>query len=256
MANLRQQAGSTKLSWSYYRVKTNQDLYAPILEFTDGEPDYPSDVNFWDEIKPLAHGTSTEDYRIAYASMGNQRWSRCTSYVRTFSYPGTWLIEYWFYYPFDEGKAHPNIHDSEHFFVEVDKLGGTERNVFASDHDSIFPNNLPSTLVKGAPPVVLPLFATVELGKHAIAPDMDHDGRFTRGVDDNLHIELYSFWDLRDRSTKFHFMMEPYLASMSLPRHLDGRFALANANVLFPNLDVLPDHLVCALQPFPEGPHV
>lgn len=253
-ANLREQSGSTELAWSFYRVVADNALYAPVLEFADGEPDYPSDVNFWAEIRPLARGNSSEDYRVAYASMGNRRWSHCTSYVRTLSYPGTWVIEYWFYYPFDEGKAHPHIHDSEHFFVEVDKLGGTVRNVFASDHDSFVPNNIYSTLVKNAPPVTLPLFATVELGKHAMAPDMDHDGRFVRGVDDNLHIEPYSFWGLRDRSTKFHFIMEPYLKSMSLPRSRDGRFAISDAEVLFPGLDVPPEHLVCTLQPFPDDP--
>jgi len=251
-ANLREQTHSAELIWSFYRVKANNGLYAPVLEFAEAEPDYPSDVNFWEEIKPLAHGNSAEDYRTAYASMGNKRWSRCTIYVRMLSFPGTWVIEYWFYYPFDEGKAHPHIHDSEHFFVEVDKLGGTVRNVFASDHDSFVPNNIFSTLVKNAPPVTLPLFATAELGKHAMAPDMDHDGRFTRGVDDNLHIEPYSFWGLRDRSTKFHFMMEPYLKSMSLPHTRDGRFALADAEIYFPGLDVPADHMVCALQPFPS----
>lgn len=252
-ANLKIQSRSAGLAWSFYRVKANDSLYAPVLEFADGEPDYPSDLNFWEEIMPLSHGSSVDDYRSAYASMGNRRWSRCTMYVRTLSYPGTWLIEYWFYYPFDEGKAHPHIHDSEHLFIEVDKLGGTVRNVFASDHDSFAPNNLYSTLVKNSPPVALPLFATAELGKHAMAPDMDHDGRFTPGVDDNLHLEPYSFWGLRDRSTKFHFMMEPYLKSMSVPRTRDGRFALADAEILFPGLDVPADHLACTLQPFPTA---
>jgi hypothetical protein len=253
-ANLQKETLSAGVAWSFYRVAPNNSLYAPVLEFADGEPDYPSDVNFWEEIKPLARGSSIEDYRTAYASMGNRRWSRCTMYVRTLSYPGTWLIEYWFYYPFDEGKAHPHIHDSEHLFVEVDKLGGTVRNVFASDHDSFVPNNLYSTLVKKAPPVALPLFATAELGKHAMAPDMDHDGRFTRGVDDNMHIESYSFWGLRDQSSTFNFMMEPYLKSMSVPHTRDGRFALSDAEILFPGLDVPADHLACALQPFPDDP--
>jgi len=251
-ANLNVQTKPAELSWSFYRVEANNDLYAPVLEFADGEPDYPSDVNFWEEIMPLAHGSSIEDYRAAYAAMGDRRWSHCAIYVRRLSYPGTWLIEYWFYYPFDEGKAHPHIHDSEHLFVEVDKLGGTVRNVFASDHDSFVPNNLYSTLVKNSAPVVLPLFAMVELGKHALAPDLDHDGRFVRGVDDNLHIEPYAFWGLRDRSTKFHFMMEPYLKSMSLPRSREGRFAIAGAEILFPGLDVPADHQVCALEPFPN----
>src|ERR1019366_354416 len=134
-----------------------------------------------------------------------------------------------FYYPFDEGKAHPHIHDSEHLFVEVDKLGGTVRNVFASDHDSFVPNDLYSTLVKDSPPVELPIFAMVELAKHATVPDLNHDGRFARGVDDNLHPESNSVWGLRDRGTKFHAIMEPYRASMSVPPTRDGRFALADA---------------------------
>jgi hypothetical protein len=252
--NLSKQAHSPDIIWSFYRVTPNGSLYAPVLEFADGEPDYPSDVNFWEDIMPLAHGSSIEDFRVAYKSMGDRRWSRCTMYVRTLSYPGTWLIEYWFYYPFDEGKAHPHIHDSEHLFIEVDKLGGTVRNVFASDHDSFVPNNSYSTLVKDATPVALPLFATAELGKHAMAPDMDHDGRFTRGVDDNMHTEAYAVWGLRDQSSTFNFMMEPYFKSMSLPHTRNGRFALADAEVLFPGLDVPAEHLVCALQPFPDDP--
>jgi len=69
-----------------------------------------------------------------------------------------------------------------------------------------------------------------------------------------VHIEPYAFWGLRDRSTKFHFMMEPYLQSMSVPRTRDGRFALADAEILFPGLDVPADHMVCALRPFPDDP--
>ena len=253
-AHLKDQTRSAGVTWSFYRVTANSELYAPILEFADNEPDYPADVDIWQAIRPLAHGTSRADYQAAYASLGDRRWSRCTSYVRTLSYPGTWLIEYWFYYPFDEGKSHPHLHDSEHLFVEVDKLGGTVRNVFASDHDSFVANNLYSTLVKDSPPVALPLFAMVELAKHAMAPDLNHDGRFTRGVDDNLHREPYAFWGLRDRSSKVHFLMEPYLASMSLPRHRDGRFALADAEAIFPGLDVPSEHLVCTLQPFPDDP--
>ncbi len=253
-AHFKDQTRSAEVTWSFYRVTANNELYAPVLEFADNEPDYPTDVDIWQAIRPLAHGTSRADYQAAYASLGDRRWSRCTSFVRTLSYPGTWLIEYWFYYPFDEGKSHPHLHDSEHLFVEVDKLGGTVRNVFASDHDSFVANNLYSTLVKDSPPVALPLFAMVELAKHAMAPDLNHDGRFTRGVDDNLHLEPYAFWGLRDRSSKVHFLMEPYLASMSLPRHRDGRFALADAEAIFPGLDVPSEHLVCTLQPFPDDP--
>jgi hypothetical protein len=251
-ANLDQETRPGEFNWSFFRVVANPELYAPVLELAQGEPDYPSDVDIWQEITPLAGGTSRESYEKAYASMGDRRWSRCTSYVRTLSYPGTWLIEFWFYYPFDEGRPHPHIHDSEHLFVEVDKLGGTVRNVFASDHDSFVPNNLYSTLVKNAPPVSLPLFAMAEFAKHAMAPDLNHDGHFTRGLDDNLHLEPYSFWGLRDRSSRRQVVMEPYLASMSLPRHREDRFALKDAEILFPGLDVPPEHLVCTLRPLLE----
>ena len=251
-AELDRQTSPGKFRWSFFRVVANTELYAPVLELAQGEPDYPSDVDIWKEIAPLAGGTTRKSYEVAYASMGDRRWGRCSTYVRMLSYPGTWLIEYWFYYPFDEGRPHPHIHDSEHLFVEVDKLGGTVRNVFAADHNSFVPNNLYSTLMKDSPPVTLPLFAMAELAKHAMAPDLNHDGHFTRGVDDNLHLEPYSFWGLRDRSSKLHFLMEPYLASMSLPRRPEDRFALADADVLFPGLDVPPEHRVCSLRPLLE----
>jgi hypothetical protein len=243
-----------EFQWSFYRPVVNAELYAPILEFAPGEPAYPSDVNIWKEIRERAHGNSRQAYEAAYASLGNERWLRCASYIRTLSFPGAWLIEYWFYYPFDEGRPHPHIHDSEHLFVEVDKLGGTVRGVYASDHDSFVPNNLYSTLVKHAKPVSLPLFAMVELGKHAMAPDLDHDGRFIPGVDDNLHHGAYSFWGLRDRGNDLHFVMEPYRASMSLPRDPDDRFALKDVSSLFPGINVPPDHQTCSLRVLPDDP--
>lgn len=250
---LKQESGRSDLTWSFYRVSPDPKLYAPVLELAPGEPDFPSDVGIWQEIRPLAHGTTREAYEKAYASLGERRWSHCTVYVRTLSYPGTWLIEYWYYYPFDEGKPHAHLHDSEHLFVEVDKLGGTVRNVFASDHDALAPNNLYSVLVKDAPPVALPLYANVELGKHAMAPDLNHDGRFTRGVDDNLHPESYAVWGLRDRGHKTGDIMEPYRAGMSIPRRPEDRLALSDAGDLFPGFPAGAAHLVCRLEPLPDS---
>lgn len=252
--HLEAQTLPAHFEWSFYRVAVDPELYAPVLEFAPGESAFPSDVGIWQQIRPLAHGDSRQAYEAAYASLGDERWSGCTSYIRTLSFPGTWLLEYWFYYPFDEGKTHPHIHDSEHIFVEVDKLGGAVRNILASDHDSLVPNAIYSTLVKNSHPVALPLFAMVELGKHAMAPDLDHDGQFVRGLDDNLHRESYSFWGIRDRGSKFHFVMEPYRASMSMPRSRQDRFALKNDANLFPGIDVPTNHQVCSLQAFPDDP--
>jgi len=249
---LEREPGHPDVTWSFYRVSPDPELYAPVLELAPGEPDFPSDVGIWEEIRPLAHGTTRQAYEEAYASLGDRRWSRCTAYVRSLSYPGTWLIEYWYYYPFDEGKPHAHIHDSEHIFIEVDKLGGTVRNVFASDHNGFVPNNLYSVLVKDAPPVALPLYATVELAKHAMAPDLNHDGRFTRGVDDNLHPESHAVWGLRDLGKKKGDLMEPYRAGMSLPRSPGDRFALSDTRDLFPGFDASTGHQVCRLEPLPD----
>jgi hypothetical protein len=252
---LKQDSSKPKFSWSFYLVSPNQELYAPVLELAPGEPDFPSDVGIWNDIGPLAHGTTRQDYEKAYASLGNERWSRCASYVRTLSYPGTWLIEYWYYYPFDEGKPHAHIHDSEHMFIEVDKLGGAVRNVFASDHNGFVSNNLYSVLVKNAPPVTLPLYANVEFGKHAMAPDLNHDGSFTRGLDDNLHLEPYEVWGLRDIGKKRGDLMEPYRARMSLPRSPEDRFALADSSQLFPGFPTDSGHQVCQLIRLPDAAH-
>ena len=250
--SLRRDSGENELSWSFYWVSPDPDIYAPTVELAPGEPDFPSAVNVWNDIVPLSHGRTQRDYERAYALLGSRRAQQCTPYVRVLSYPGTWLIEYWFYYPFDEGKPHAHIHDSEHMFIEVDKLGGTVRNVFASDHDSFVPNNLYSVLVKNARPVTLPLYATAEYGKHAMAPDLDRDGRFIRGVDDNLHPERYEVWGLRDVGENRGDIMEPYRPSMSLPRYPEDRFTLTDSANLFPGLDESAGHPVCHLQPLPE----
>ena len=252
--HLEQDFGPAELAWSFYRVRPDERLYAPVLEPAPGEPDVPSDVEIWQRILQHARGATRQAYAEAYAALGEQRWAHCTAYTRTLSYPGTWLIEYWYYYPFDEGKPHAHVHDSEHMFIEVDKLGGAVRGVFASDHDALAPNNLYSVLVKDASPVALPLYATVEFGKHAMAPDLDHDGRFTRGVDDNLHREPYAVWGLRDSGKRFGDLMEPYRAGMSLPRSEEDRLALSDAAELFPDFEKGAGHQVCHLEPLPEDP--
>ena len=88
-AHLHKEMPRGEVAWSFYRLTANVELYAPILEFAPGEPDYPSDVDIWDDIRPLSHGTTRQAYETAYASMGDRRWSRCASYIRTISYPGS-----------------------------------------------------------------------------------------------------------------------------------------------------------------------
>jgi hypothetical protein len=252
--NLLQQALPEKYEWSFFRVKPEPALYAPVLEFAANEPAYPSDFDIWKVLNPISKGTTREEYQAAYDTLGQERFRRCSVYYRATSYPGSWLLEYWYYYPFDEGKPHPHIHDSEHIFIEVDKLGGAVRSVLASAHGSFAPNNNYSTFLPGAKVVELPLFAFVEFEKHAMSPDIDRDAKFTRGVDVNLHWERYDVWGVRDLGSKKGHLMEPYRPYMTLPRHRGDRFALANAPSYFPGLDVPAEKATCSLLPFPEAP--
>jgi hypothetical protein len=93
-AHLDEEAQPSQPTWVFYRVAVNTELYAPVLEFAQDEPTYPSDVGIWQEIRSRAKGSSLKAYEEAYASMGSQRQASCDSYARTLSYPGTWLAEY------------------------------------------------------------------------------------------------------------------------------------------------------------------
>lgn len=253
-ANLIQQAQSASYQWSFFRVRPEIALYAPLLEFAPEEPAYPSDVGIWDTLNPITKGKTREDYQAAYDSLGKERWARCKVYFRQASYPGSWLLEYWYYYPFDEGKPHRHIHDSEHVFIEVDKLGGAVRSYLASDHGQFAPNNSYSTLVPGARPVELPLFALVEFEKHAMSPDINHDGKFTLGVDVNLYRDRFTIWGLRDLGANKEHLMMRYKSWMSLPRKKEDHFTLTNSSSYFPGLEVDPGKATCGLLPFPDDP--
>ena len=252
--NLDRQSKPKTYEWSFFRLRPEVPLYAPVLEFAPEEPVFTSDVQIWNALNPITRGTTREAYREAYDSLGRDRLQRCTAYYREYSYPGSWLIEYWYYYPFDEGKPLPHIHDSEHLFVEVDKLGGAVRSVLASAHNPSTPNNNYSTFVPGARPVELPLFAFAEFEKHAMCPDINRDGLFTNGIDVNLYPRWFEVWGLRDLGAKKGHFMEPYRPSMSLPRKEEDRFALQDYSDYFPGLEVPPEKATCQLVPFIEGP--
>jgi hypothetical protein len=252
---LQSRPGARSIQWSFFHVTPESALYAPVLELAPKEPDYPTDVGIWDLITPLAQGATTrEQFHAAYDSLGAERLRRCSVYYRASSYPGSWLLEYWYYYPFDEGRPHPHFHDAEHVFVEVDKLGGPVRSVLANAHDSLAPNNLYSTFLLGAKPVDLPLYAFSELGKHAMSPDIDGDGRFRRGIDVNNASDQYEVWGVRDRSAKLGKMMMAYFSYMTIPRQEQDRFALAADRDFFPGLAVPEERTTCELRPLPEEP--
>ncbi len=239
--------------WSFFHVQPEIAIYSPVLEFAPGEPDVPSRFSIWERIAPLSKGATAKEYHAAYDSLGDEQVQLCNVYYRTSSYPGSWLIEYWYYYPFDEGKPHAHIHDAEHLFVEVDKLGGAVRSVLANAHDSLAPNNLYSTFQPDAHPVSLPLYALVELGKHAMSPDIDGDGRFNSRVDVNNGVDHYQAYGVRDIGGKSAKLMRPYRNQAALPREMADRMAVKGAEQWFPGLKVPENRQTCELQPLPES---
>ncbi len=255
LENLMAEARPGTYAWSFFRVQPEVVLYTPVLEFAANEPAYPSDTKIWNELNPKAHEHTLDAYVEAYHALGQgERRRHCKVYFREVSYPGSWLLEFWFYYIYDAGKPHEHIHDSEHIFVEVDKLGGSVRSVLASAHGSWAPNNNYSTFLRDARPVKLPLFAMVEYGKHAMAPDINHTGTFTRGVDVNMYRDRYEVWGVRDIDAKKGRLMEPYRPFMTLPRKKEDRFALENLASFFPGVDVDQEKATCGLLPFPRDP--
>ncbi len=249
-----------EIEWSFFYVVPDVSLYAPILELSGQERVFPSSVRLWSDLREeldvepaaLSGEEEVDAYLRAYLRRGTARKQECTLYERVSAYPGSWLIEYWIYYPFDVGGLEPHAHDSEHLFVEIDKLGGTVAALFGGAHGMLAPNNSYLILDEKGYPVELPLFALVELGKHATAPDVNRDGVFTPGLDENYFKESAKVWGIRDAfGTKdTHFLL--YDGSMMAPRKPEHWLGIADAGSVFPAVDISPNRSVCRIESFRE----
>ena len=246
------------MEWTFFHVVPDVLLYAPILETASQERVFPSSVHLWEKLRseldvsPTAVSGKEEvdAYLRAYLRLGEARKAECTLYERVSSYSGSWLIEYWIYSLFDVGGLEPHPHDSEHLFVEVDKLGGTIAALFGGAHGKYAPNNTYLILDDKGYPLELPLFAMVELGKHATAPDVNRDGVFTPGLDENYFKESAKVWGIRDAfGTKdTHFLL--YDGSMMAPRLRAGWLGVVDATRVFPEVDIPPGQSVCRVESF------
>jgi hypothetical protein len=128
--------------------------------------------------------------------------------------PGQVRVEYWLYYaanrfsmrgglvPFKGDGNHP--HDLEHLFLVLDEHRRAARTpedfrlreVWASAHaGSSIPSNRYRWSGSGVPPGER-LDVLVELGSHAMAPDVNGDGRFT--VDEDASGDRTFVWGVRD----------------------------------------------------------
>ena len=147
------------------------------------------------------------------------------------------VLEYWCYYvynaftvrggwlPYRVRDNHP--HDLERLYlvltpthaVNPDDDAADEawargafqiRSVIANAHDGSIPPN--QYTARDDESLVPPLTVLVERGSHAMAPDLNRDGRFTPGVDSTSVLKLQ--WGIRDRGSTWG----PYRASF-----MDGR---------------------------------
>ncbi len=238
-------AGQRHCEWSTYQVEPEPGLYAPILEFTSSEQVFPSTTGIWPlsqvatqpvwaEKKPsrLSEGeqAALSEYRTIFSENDGpdtyrELLEKSAVYYRVLSCSGSWLYQYWIYYPFDVGRVQEHLHDPEHLFVEVSKLGGEIIGVLAASHPGIIPNNLYSSLTRNAEPVTLPLAVLVEDGKHALAPDINRDGKFMPGVDVNVFPEVSQVWGIRDYVGNGDVQMHKYQSSMTFDRDFSRAWA-------------------------------
>jgi hypothetical protein len=243
--------------WHFFHVSVDAALYAPVLELSRLERVFPSTFDTLERLGTgLAHrGQSRADLLydryLAEGDAANR--AACNYYVTTQSTAGSWLLEYWLYYPFDVGGLGSHPHDPEHIFVEVDKLGGDVRRVIGAGHGYMAGNNMFTAGHAGAASIQLPLFAIVELGKHASAPDIDRDGAFTPGIDENTYNERAKVWGVRDVIGTMKNETNAYDAAMTGVRRPDDYLAAAALATRYPDDPDVVGAAHCQLTPLP-GP--
>jgi len=116
------------------------------------------------------------------------------------------VVEYWFYYVFNAYRVRGNVlpfwidgnhpNDLEHIHVVLRRTADGEyalREVFTSAHTGTMPANRHQYDDQAGDRTRF----LIELGSHAIAPDVDGDGMFTPGVDGSSGYKM--LWGIRDR---------------------------------------------------------
>jgi hypothetical protein len=141
--------------WHFFRVVADEHLYAPVLQFARQETVFPSAFETLDALNGARSDVGRHDSADAlydrYLRLSlKARRNGCTVYFRTLSAPGSWFVEYWLYYPFDVGGFGSHVHDPEHMFVEVDKLGSAVRRVIGAGH-GYMAGNTSTTPTRPAP---------------------------------------------------------------------------------------------------------
>ena len=211
-------------------------IYAPTLVFHPQEQYFPTNPrpSSVDEVV-AAWSSRVDQYR---ALTPGDKLGRAALAYRVFTRVDgdhvEVVVEYWCYYvynaytvrggwfPYRVHDDHP--HDLERLYLVLTPVGAWSdgadeqwaRDAFrvsrivANAHDgSIAPNQYRAKTDAAVP---VPVQVMVEHGSHAMAPDIDRDGRFTPGVDsDNV---LKAQWGIRDKGSTWRW----YLHSFMQPR--------------------------------------
>jgi hypothetical protein len=256
-------------TWSVWTPIPNVALYAPSLEFAENEPVRPTSIEVWNVLKEEFAKQPIQDPKIlsksprraenarTAAAMGAYerrvfKTARCSIYTVTRSYPGSWLHEYWLYYPFDVGQG-AHLHDTEHVFIEVDKLGGAVHQVIGAAHGPWASNNIYKAASPNVLPITLPIYTIAEFGKHASAPDINRDLKFTVGVDVNTFRDKAKIWGIRDTTAHTDANLRGYDGTMVLDRRFEDVWHPVSFDAYFPSArHQATGSQTCDLLPFPS----
>lgn len=209
--------------------------FAPLLVFNSAEKFFPASPFFsFDTQAPIVDKDTTlqrlgttESRTATYLDMSLADKAKVAT-VHYRAYPArrngrsVVVLEYWFYYVRDEYRVRANIlpiwaggnhpNDLEHVHLILHQTGSGKfevDEVYASSHEGKIPAN---HYKYGDPGHDGPTHFFVELGSHALAPDINEDGIFTTGIDGNSGSKLQ--WGIRDRG----YTWPRYRASYMSPR--------------------------------------
>ena len=180
--------------------------FAPVLVFHPEEQYFPvsslyeSDSAVSDRVDD--YRALSRDGKLSLAAIGYRVFPRIERGEPEI------VVEYWCHYVYNEYSVrvaflplrvrdnHPEDLERLYVVLTTDPATGAYRvrRVVANAHDGSVPPNQYDALIGG--PIVSPLTMLVERGSHAMAPDINHDGRFTPRVDSTATGKM--LWGIRD----------------------------------------------------------
>lgn len=211
-------------------------VFAPTLVFHVDEEYFPTS-----SMPSSAAGTAVEGWSSRldqYRALSPlEKLSRAALAYRVFSRVQHGevevVVEYWCYYaynaftlrggwlPYRMPDNHP--HDLERLYlvlrpaVSAWRDGGMDENwaresfqirrVVANAHDGSIPPN--QYAAPNGESVPSPVTVLVERGSHAMAPDLNNDGRFTPGTDSTVVSKLQ--WGIRDRGSTWRWYRDSFM---------------------------------------------